>query len=562
MKHALLKTIVGLHEAIDFCAHICSQTNSLICGVQTNFKVLYMRKRASFSVLLILLVLPILSSILLTDTSALEEPASVPYIAAYTLDFTRGPVVGMVTNSSAVIFWRTSDLTNASVHYGLNTSLLERESNSTFDTDHYITLDNLEFGAKYWYQVESNVTSSEIYHFKTAPADGDEFKLVIIGDNRPGAWRAPRMPWVFSRIAEMILDQDPHLVVLTGDYVYRVLTNHSFNLVAWDAFTDIIDQLGHYMPLYGAVGNHDTGADSGIFDLQYYFDAFVQFDEPSPYFSFDYAGVHFTILDTSEEGSDNRIIGQQYDWMVDDLTDTNSAMKFVFGHAPLYPISHVRSALDYVPAERDRLQQLFEDTNVTLYAAGHDHAYNRIVVNGVTHIITGGAGAYLYDSPWGGDFHHLTSVFASSKYVYISAVDLDGEVQDFYKITNDDPIKIYHRTYPNASRRGAGILPEIYFSKVPVEKYYSWDSGPNSTLLTGIPAAPGDHTLDVYALDTNDVWTHVRYVFTTMNPSWSTTPSPSVPSYPINLILMTALIGIAAITSVIIVVVIKKRQSR
>ncbi|MHA2205449.1 MAG: metallophosphoesterase [Candidatus Thorarchaeota archaeon] len=522
-----------------------------------------MRNRTSLSVVLILLVLPIFSSMLLPDSSVSEVPMSVPHRLADAIDFERGPVVGMVTNSSSVIFWRTPVLTNASVRYGMNTSLLEHVSNSTLDSNHYITLDNLEIGTSYWYQAESNGTSSEIYHFKTAPADGEEFKLVIIGDSRPGAWRAPRMPWVFSRIAEMILEQDPHLVVLTGDYVYRVLTDHNANLEAWEAFTDIADQLGHYFPLYGAVGNHDHGADSGIYTLQYYLDAFVHFDEPSSYFSFDYAGVHFTILDTTEEGLDNRITGQQYDWLVEDLTDTDSAMKFVFGHAPLYPISHIRSSLDYIPTERDRLQQLFEDTNVTLYACGHDHSYNRMAVNGVTHIITGGAGAHLYDSPWGGDFYHLTSVFASSKSVNISAIDLDSEVRDFHEIPNDDPIEIYHRTYPNASRRGAGILPEIYFSKVPVEKYYSWDNSPNSTHLTGLPAAPGDHTLDVYALDSNDAWTHVRYVFTTMaSPSFTPpTTTPTIPSYANNLILMTTLIGVVAIVSVIIVVVIKKRQS-
>ncbi|MHA2187363.1 MAG: metallophosphoesterase, partial [Candidatus Thorarchaeota archaeon] len=242
-----------------------------------------MRNRTSLSVVLILLVLPIFSSMLLPDSSVSEVPMSVPHRLADAIDFERGPVVGMVTNSSSVIFWRTPVLTNASVRYGMNTSLLEHVSNSTLDSNHYITLDNLEIGTSYWYQAESNGTSSEIYHFKTAPADGEEFKLVIIGDSRPGAWRAPRMPWVFSRIAEMILEQDPHLVVLTGDYVYRVLTDHNANLEAWEAFTDIADQLGHYFPLYGAVGNHDHGADSGIYTLQYYLDAFVHFDEPSSY---------------------------------------------------------------------------------------------------------------------------------------------------------------------------------------------------------------------------------------------------------------------------------------
>jgi predicted phosphodiesterase len=488
-------------------------------------------------------------------------PTSIQHKLAASIDFKRGPVVGMVSNNSAVIFWRTSGLTDATINYGLSESLLETVSNSTMDTDHYLTLSNLEIGSTYWYEVTSNGTASEVYHFKTAPADGAEFKIVIAGDNRPSQSIAPNQPDEFSQFADMIIAEEPNLVILTGDYVQTITSNHNENLVAWEAFTNISDRIGHFAPIYGAIGNHDTGDRTGSHLLEYYFDAFVQFDEPSTYFSFDYAGVHFTILDAVEEGLRYRVTGTQYDWLVDDLMNTSSAMKLVIGHVPMYPINHIGNSLDVNETERDRLQELFEDMDVALYACGHDHAYNRMTVNGVTHLITGGIGAPLYETPWGGAFNHYTSLSVSSQHLNISVISLENELRDFYAIPNDDPIEIFLRVVANTSLRAKGTIPEIYFSKVPVEEYYSWDEGTNSTLLTGFPDDPGEHRLDVYARDDNDVWSNAKFVFSTdeSDPSTPTTPTPTDPPSTFDPLVMVTLIGGVAIVIVVAIGVIKRR---
>ncbi|MHA1904461.1 MAG: metallophosphoesterase [Candidatus Thorarchaeota archaeon] len=520
-----------------------------------------MRKKTSCYILLVLLVFPLISSLITTEHPSSDATSIESFVPANTIDFKRGPIVGMVTNNSAVIFWRTSGLTNARVDYGLDVSLLESESNSTLDTDHYITLSDLEIGSTYWYEATSNGTSSEVFHFKTAPADGTEFKVVIAGDNRPPGDVAPNQPETFSEFADMIIAEEPHLVILTGDFVYQITSDHNENLEAWEAFTNISDRIGHFAPIYGAIGNHDTGDRTGSHLLEYYFDAFVHFDEPSTYFSFDYAGVHFTILDAAEAGLRYRITGAQYDWLVDDLMNTNSAMKLVIGHAPLYPINHIGNSIDINETERDRLQELFEDTEVALYACGHDHAYNRMTVNGVTHLITGGIGAPLYETPWGGAFNHYTSLSVSSQHVNISVIDLENDLRDFYAIPNDDPIEIFLRVVANTSLRAKGTMPEIYFSKAPIEKYYSWDEGTNSTILTGLPDDSGEHTLDVYALDDDDVWSHARFVFRTTDsdPFTPTTPTPTDPPSTIDPLVIVTLIGGVAVVIVIAIVVIKKR---
>jgi hypothetical protein len=80
--------------------------------------------------------------------------------------------------------------------------------------------------------------------------------------------------------------------------------------------------------------------------------------------------------------------------------------------------------------EMNRLQQLFEDKNVTLFAAGHDHLFDRLTVNGVVHIIAGGGGAPLYSTPWGVAFHHYLKVDVRSDQVDFTAIDTSSVTRE------------------------------------------------------------------------------------------------------------------------------------
>ena len=515
-----------------------------------------MSRKLGHAIIIILLILPFSSSFSI-DT----PPAPVlEYNASSTLSqssIIRGPTVNLVTNQSALIFWRTEGPTDATVHYGLNASLLESASNSTLDSNHRIALSDLQIGSTYWYQVRSNGTSSSVYDFKTAPADGEPFKIVVIGDNRPGMGNWDRQPWVFYQLAEMIAEERPHLVIFTADYVWEVTEVHEDNLIAWRAFTDIADSIGHYAPLYGVIGNHDDGATTGERRLEYFFDAFELVNEPSTYYSFDYAGVHFTGLDSEVWGLWGRITGDQYDWLSNDLATTSYDKKFVFSHRPLYPVSHINSALDVNKAERDRLQTLFEETNVAAYFSGHDHCYNRLTVNGVVHFIAGGGGARLYENPWGGLYHHYLKVEVSASKIDFVSIDRYGNPVDMYSLPDEGPIEIDIRPFGNESSKPAGTLPEIFFSQVPQTTYYSWDSESNATALTGLPSAVGSHTLDIYAENDEGVWSHIRYVLNStplVTLNTNTTTSEELPMVPI--IVTGVLIGVVA---VVILFVLKKR---
>lgn len=516
-----------------------------------------MHRTIGHLVLFVLVVLPLATGVLAGGRLAPANPSQNIYMESSFASIIRGPTVHMVTNQSAVLLWKTCCLTNATVEYGLNMSIAEKVSNSTPDIIHRVTLTGLEEGKTYYYKVTSSDASSDIYNFKTAPADGEPFKMVVFGDNRPDT-DTPAQPLQFSQIIDMVIAEAPHIVVMTGDYVYSITSDLASNEAKWSAFLNVTERLAHYVPIYAAVGNHDTGLAIGSPMINYFLDAFEQFGEPSTYFSFDYAGVHLVILDSEVSGPQGRITGSQLSWLTSDLLSSGSRLKFVFVHRPLYPLSHILSSLDVNTTERDGLQQLFESANVTMFAAGHDHLYNRMTVNGLVHLIAGAAGAPLYFTPWGGAFYHYVRAEVSPNLVNLTAIGLNSVIMDNYKLPYKGPIEISLRVVANATVKIAGTMPAIYFSEVPVQKFYSWDGSTNMTTLTGLPAVPGPHRLDVYASNSEGVWSHARFVFTTSG-STTTTSTTTTTTQPADGTQVLVIVGLAGVAAVVLIMIALRR---
>ena len=131
----------------------------------------------------------------------------------------------------------------------------------------------------------------------------------------------------------------------------------------------------------------------------------------------------------------------------------------------------------------------------------------------------------------------------------------------------DGPIEIEARFLANNTLKLNGTLPQFYFSENPAEVLYSWDGGSNSTTLTGFPDEPIEHTLDVYARDSEDLWSHERFLFNTFNPNWpsSTTPPTSTttngpPAPPMDFTLVLGIVGVISAVVVIVLLVRFKRK--
>jgi hypothetical protein len=114
-------------------------------------------------------------------------------------------------------------------------------------------------------------------------------------------------------------------------------------------------------------------------------------------YSFQYGNTYFIALDVDVvyyAGSD------QYRWLEDQLEYAKSqpSIKHCIVHAHFPPFSCSNHGEDKdVIAFRRAMVPLFQEYDIDLYMSGHDHTYQRSVVNGLTYLVTGCASGRLYD---------------------------------------------------------------------------------------------------------------------------------------------------------------------
>lgn len=271
--------------------------------------------------------------------------------------------------------------------------------------------------------------------FRTAPAEAEPFRFAVCGDTRSNHA-------VHRSVVNAILRTNPRFVINTGDIV-----GDGNSMEDWDEFFRVTRELTMRLPYWPVLGNHERNA-------PHYYNHFA-LPGIERYYSFDYGTCHFVMLDSDElslvkqEGQEvpqetlqrylearRNYWQQQIEWLEDDL-ETHKDTDFIFAtfHHPLYssPKSEGRRR------EQERTRELFEELlrryRITAVFNGHDHVYERNVVDGLHCIVTGGGGASLYDF---GD-PLPTSVKRESVHHFVT-IDIDGDTATFTALTPDEKV--------------------------------------------------------------------------------------------------------------------------
>ena len=244
-----------------------------------------------------------------------------------------------------------------------------------------------------------------------------QFTFVVFGDNRPNRPDLAQ-PETFKKILRKIDALNPAFAVSTGDCIYGSPVE-SRMLEQYKDYTETIGSLLK-AKVYLALGNHEILGSTANQE-------FFANELGALYYSFDYGDSHFIVLDSDVVGQAGRIIGDQLEWLKEDLKKSRAARhKFVFLHRPLYPVDgHKGRSLDKYPEDRNALHHLFARNRITAVFVGHEHLYDEQVNNGVRYIITGGGGAFLYPSIHGtGDFYHFVVVSVTGDEAQMKVVKL------------------------------------------------------------------------------------------------------------------------------------------
>jgi 3',5'-cyclic AMP phosphodiesterase CpdA len=173
------------------------------------------------------------------------------------------------------------------------------------------------------------------------------------------------------------------------------------------------------MPVYNTMGNHEIYgiySSSGADPLNpEYGEKMFEKRFGKSYYSFDYKGWKFMILNSIEDTKKNRYIGQiddaQIVWIKEELqkTDTltpiviSTHIPFVSAYTQKYLGTTVPTDSGMVIVNGKEVLDLFNQYNLKLVLQGHLHMVEDIYIDNI-HFITGGAvcGAF---SPWTGSSH-------------------------------------------------------------------------------------------------------------------------------------------------------------
>lgn len=246
-----------------------------------------------------------------------------------------------------------------------------------------------------------------------------DFHVLSMGIAEDGMTRA-------LRHAQNLTDR-PDILINTGDAIMDSLKeNKDKTEEQWATFNRIL-KAECKLPVYHAIGNHDVWgwgwqSEEMLKDPLYGKGmALKQLGLSKRYYSFERAGWHFVVLDSTHEPNDaskhpyiGKVDEEQYDWLVKDIEAVASSTPICFiSHIPLFcgceffDGENEESGNWVVPAawmhiDARRFRQFFlQHKNIRLCLSGHAHQHEVLDYLGVRYQTNGAIcgnwwrGAYL-----------------------------------------------------------------------------------------------------------------------------------------------------------------------
>ncbi len=298
----------------------------------------------------------------------------------------RGPYLQSGGTTSIIIKWRTDTPTTSKVWIGTQLGSLNTiytvETNSF--VDHEVFVNNLNPDTKYYYAVgyeEIKLAGGDSDHFFiTAPTVGAQhpIRAWVLGDC---GTRGSGQTAVRDAFYEYNNEEELDMILLLGDNAYSDGTDDEYQGAIFEMYAEVVPQI----PMWSCMGNHDYRSADIENESGPYFDIFT-FPEngelggvPSgleAYYSFDYANVHFIVLDS--EASDKDPGDPQLVWLENDLNSTNQDWIIVMFHHPPYSKgSHDSDEGGALIEMRENVLPILDAAGVDLVLSGHSHSYER-----------------------------------------------------------------------------------------------------------------------------------------------------------------------------------------
>ncbi len=293
---------------------------------------------------------------------------------------------------------------------------------------HRYVMTDLEPGAAYTYAVHEN-NRTHTGQFRAAPtSETQSVEFIALGDSRTYTDE-------FNRLADQICSPSagampPDLIIHTGDFTTYGAYHSYWDREYFSRYHPALRRLQASTPIQPVAGNHETTAPlfNQFFPLPYIDEGLGR------YYAFDYGPIHFTVLDQYNAFTTD---SAQLEWLEQDLAQTDRPWKILVLHHPGWGAgTHPNH-----PVVQSHVQPLCERFGVQLVLGGHNHNYSRAMVRGVTHVVTGGAGAPKYIPDQSYPFiiralavTHFCRVRVSGQQMSVQAIDLSGHVIESVRV--------------------------------------------------------------------------------------------------------------------------------
>jgi len=206
----------------------------------------------------------------------------------------------------------------------------------------------------------------------------DTYRFAVFGDTH----HSP----AFERIGRRIREMGADFALAAGDLVD--LGGGREGPVNYGRLAERSGDFLRALPVWPAVGNHDADSrwDQDVWNGFANFRAF--FNLP-PHYRFAFRNAEFLAL--SWMLPDER----ELDWLRRCLADRRAEHLFVTAHWPLFRPHAVGDEPEAQGRLQGQLRSLLAENGATAHFSGHTHIHYRTVRDGVTYLVSGGAGREL-----------------------------------------------------------------------------------------------------------------------------------------------------------------------
>jgi len=240
-------------------------------------------------------------------------------------------------------------------------------------------------------------------------------RFAILGDRTGG-----HQDSIHEEVVAEVAQAKPEFVITVGDHIEGYQQTDTLKLEEeWQEYKAIAAPLK--VPFYYTPGNHDITYDNAL--------GAYERNAGKPYYSFDYRGMHFIVLDASRWESSDSLPAEQLGWLAGDLAaNRKPKYTFVFFHKPFWTAS-------VAEGKPDTLHSLFKAYGVDAVFNGHFHQYFTAMYDGVMYTAVGSSGGGTEPGPTGILYQWMLVTADEKKGLTIEPVLLGGEKRAWDDVT-------------------------------------------------------------------------------------------------------------------------------